>query len=130
MGVIYFAHTHAYKRDREGGKRRVGASCFAHTQACGLVLLGTIQNVWVDPLTPTRVAVIETLTLYSVSIYLDLNWVGQVRAVKSIESQVRILVAPAFAFCHLFRPAVKLHGPAQSSCPCASGHQFDAKSVQ
>ena len=39
-------------------KRRVGASYFAHTQACGLVLLGTTQNVWADPLTPTRVAVI------------------------------------------------------------------------
>ena len=42
-------------------KRRVGANCFAHTQACGLVLLGTTQNVWADFLTPTRVAVIETL---------------------------------------------------------------------
>ena len=36
----------------------MGASYFAHTQACGLVLLGTTQNMWADPLTPTRVAVI------------------------------------------------------------------------
>ena len=42
-------------------------------------------------------------------------WFGKVCAVRSIESQVRILVAPAFPFCHPFRPAVKLHGPAQSS---------------
>ena len=39
-------------------KRCVGASCFAHTQACGLVLLDTTHNVWADPLTATHVALI------------------------------------------------------------------------
>ena len=61
VGVIYFAHTHACKRDREEKKRHVGASCFPHTQTCGLFLLGTTQNVWADFLTPTRVAVIGVL---------------------------------------------------------------------
>ena len=31
VGVIYFVHTHACERDREGEKRCVGINCFAHT---------------------------------------------------------------------------------------------------
>ena len=60
MDVIYFAHTHACERNREG-KKMCGHYFFAHAQVCGLFLLYTTQNVWADPLTPTRVALIGVL---------------------------------------------------------------------
>ena len=58
----YLFRPHARVGEGSGGKKEVcGHYFFAHTWVCGLFLLYTTQNVWADPLTPTRVALIDVL---------------------------------------------------------------------